>query len=161
MRRWLLTAGFLNLFLWFGALVGSMDHALATSASTPCGPGGTCSGSTTYRVATEIYWAKGKSNAANNIPGGFAWIRGTNIYHQGEIFEEAACNFYNSKTCTTSELSLCGTQAPPAGCGSNNLSRWYGTTWHYFDTGQGTYSLFTATDSGRANSYCWNNMTCF
>lgn len=44
---------------------------------------------------------------------------------------------------------------------NNNLSRWYATTWHYFDTGQGVYSLFTATDSGRANAYCWNNLTCF
>jgi hypothetical protein len=154
----------------FGAITLGMDSAEASywSKSTSCGTGHTCVSQTTNRfVSSDDLWqARGRSYTAYTYPEFFAWTRGTNIYHIGQIFEEKACQVQNGFSCYTPWLSLCGEGAYPVGCGFYSSTqpfcnnKCYATTWSWFKRNGIEYSLWTAVRSGADSSYRWNTMSC-
>ena len=163
MRSALVILVALTSFAIFGVLIPP-DRAEAAyySKSVGCPTGGrTCTGSTNRGIENgETYYATGKSTASLAVNEAFAWVRGTNIYHPGSVLWEEACQINNGKTCTTSRAYLCDVLPPPAGCGANNYTNWYGTNWSWFKPVTTEYATFTATRSGADSAYCWNTMEC-
>lgn len=151
-----------------GLFYGGLDSVEASywSKSTSCGLGSTCVSQTTTKFAEDTHQARGRSyTSSTSYPEFFAWTRGTNIYHVGQIFEQYACQVQNGQSCDTAWAFLCGSSAYPVGCGSggggsfcNNYC--YLTTWSWFKRSGVEYALFTATRNGADSSYCWTTMTC-
>lgn len=154
----------------FAAVSVGLNDAEASywSKSTACGSGQTCVSQTTNRfVSSDDTWqARGRSYTGSTYPEFFAWTRGTNIYHDGEIFEERACQVQNGQTCYTPWLNLCGEGGYPAGCGLYNPgqpfcnNQCYATTWSWFKRSGIEYALFTSTKSGADAAICWTTMEC-
>lgn len=143
-----------------GALVSGQDTAHATNQTITCGLSGTCKGETFGYITFGSTWsAFGTADPLHPTQHYFAWTRGTNRYHIGQVWEESAKNCYNSSSkCIAPEEDYCDTAGYPAGCGTSH-TYWYATTWSYFKTPT-VYSVFTATSASRANSSCWNSMSC-
>ena len=139
----------------------SVDAAY-NGKSTSCPyPTRTCSSYTVRGIeGGTTYYSVGQATTTTNISEAFAWLRGTNIYHRGVVFDEIACQINNAKTCTTGRIYLCDVLPMPAGCGPNNYTRWYATNWSWYKSGGVEYALFTATRSGADIAYCWNTMDC-
>ena len=145
-----------------GMLVSSTEAAYngkSTSCSTPGTPR-TCTGTTIRGIEDTSYYAIGGSQATATVTEAFAWVRATNIYHRGTVTWETACQIQNGSSCNTPRSYGCDTEPPPAGCGSNNYTKWYGTTWSWFKPQATEYAIFTGTRSGVDSSYCWNTMLC-
>lgn len=156
--------------------IGLASHrAHATSDTIPCGSAISCTGGTTSFVdpGTDAVYASGVSSSSATASSAFAWIRATNYGHYGGEEDSDNCHYWYyspSQYCTTRDVEVCSVGSlPPAGCETDYNPEpdycnpttvcYYATTWHYWDVGT-TYSTFTATTSDRANSYCWNNLTC-
>ncbi len=162
MKQAVLTLAVLAAFALLGALVPTDSASAAYNGKSTSCPAGvrTCSSYTARGVQGTTYYAVGQSVATTSVAEAFAWVRGTNIYHQGSVLWEEACQINNGTTCTTGYAYLCDTLPPPAGCGPNNYTYWYGTNWSWFKPASVQYALFTATRSGADTSYCWNSMEC-
>ena len=104
----------------FGAVLLGTGQVEASnwSKSTACGTGHTCVSQTTSRfLSSDDAWqSRGRSHTGSTHPEFFAWTRGTNRFHIGQIFAEDACQIQNGQSCYTDWLYLCGEGAYPAGC---------------------------------------------
>lgn len=147
-----------------GALLvgGGQAEAAYNSKLTSC-DGRTCYSNTYTLLQSDAYWARGRSRTSISIAEFFAWTRGTNHNHVGEIFEEHACQVNNGTNCYTAYSLLCSTDPiGMGGCGTgpDNVNYWFATTWSWYKPSSTEFALFTGTRTGTDLAYCWNSMAC-
>lgn len=153
-----------------GLFAATSDRAEATTTSIACGSGGVCWGITSSTIdGGGTIWAWGISyNTGGTSTSDFAWIHGTNIYHQGVVMNNAICYYPGgANQCQTTHQGVCSTDGYPNGCGQGGgycnpmTNCYYATTWSHWVVGVNNYNVFTATDAARAFAACWTGMNCF